>query len=122
MLKTNRGEGTFGIIVVLVIVAAVVYVGFKWGFASWDAGDFRAAVNESVVYWTSHGAPPKENIIIEIMQKAEQQGIDLYQEDVDVQVRGKFMRLTIYWETPLEFPFDYTYYLPFTIERDIKIK
>ena len=65
MLKTNRGEGTFGIIVILVIVAAVTYVGFKWGYASWDAAEFREQLNKSVIYWTSHGAPTKENAIIE---------------------------------------------------------
>lgn len=123
MLKTNRGEGTFGILIILVIVAAVVYLGFKWGYAAWDAGDFRDAVNKSVVYWTSHGAPAKENVIIEIMQKADENGIDLYKEDIEVEVRDKFMRIEIYWETPLEFPItDYIYYLPFTIERELKIR
>ncbi len=122
MLKTNRGEGKFGIIVILLIVAVGVYVGFKWGYASWDAAEFKDAVNQSAVYWTSHGAPSPENIIIELLQKAEESNIDLYKEDIDIQVRGKFMRINIYWETPLEFPFDYTYYLPFTEERELKLK
>ena len=122
MLKTNRGEGKFGIIVILTIVAAVVYVGFKWGYASWDAAEFREQLNQSVVYWTSHGAPSKKNAIIEIMQKAEASNIDLYKEDIEIEVRdeGKFMLINIYWETPLSFPFDYTYYLPFTEEREVQ--
>jgi hypothetical protein len=122
MLKTNRGEGTIGLIVILIIIIAGIYVGFKWGYAAWDAGDFRADVNKSIVYWSSHGAPPPENIVIEIMQKADEQGIDLYEEDIEIEVRGKFMRINIYWETPLSFPFDYTYYLPFTIERDVQLQ
>jgi hypothetical protein len=122
MLKTNRGEGKFGIIVILAIVAAVVYVGFKWGYASWDAATFEDALNQSTVYWTSHGAPTKENAIFEIMRKAEEAGIDLYKEDIEIEVRneGKFMLINIYWETPLTFPFDYTYYLPFTVERTVQ--
>ena len=123
MLKTNRGEGKFGIIMILVIVAAVIYVGFKWGYASWDAAEYRDAVNHSLVYWASHGAPPKENIIIELLQKAEASNVDVYAEDIEIEVRGKFMRLNIYWETPLTFPVtDYIYYLPFTIERDLRLR
>jgi len=122
MLKTNRGEGKIGIIIILVIVAAVVYVGFKWGYASWDTAEFEDQLNHSFVYWTSHGVPTKERAIIEIMQKAEAAGIDLYKEDIEITIRndGKFMMINIYWETPLEFPFDYTYYLPFTVERSIR--
>jgi hypothetical protein len=122
MLKTNRGEGKFGIIVILVIVAAVIYVGFKWGYADCDAAEFEDQLNHSVVYWTSHGAPSKENTIIEIMQKAEASNIDLYKEDIAIEVRGegKLMLINIYWETPLTFPFDYTYYLPFTVEREVQ--
>ena len=122
MLKSNRGEGKFGILVILVIAAAVIYVGFKWGNASWDAGNYKDALNQSFVYWTSHGVPAEEKAIIEIMQKAEAAGIDLYKEDIEITIRndGKFMMINIYWETPLEFPFDYTYYLPFTVERSIR--
>jgi len=123
MLKTNRGEGTFGIIVILVIVAAGCYVGFKWGSASWDASEYRNKVNQSVVYWVSHGAPARENIIFELLQKAEESNVDVYAEDIEIEVRDKFMRLNIYWETPLTFPVtDYIYYLPFTIERDLQLK
>jgi hypothetical protein len=122
MLKTNRGEGKFGIIVILAIVAAVVYVGFKWGYASWDAAEFREQLNQSVIYWTSHGTPTRQHAIIEIMQKAEASNIDLYRENIEIKVRneGKFMLINIYWETPLSFPFDYTYYLPFTEEREVQ--
>lgn len=122
MLKTNRGEGKFGLLVILVIVVAGIYVGFKWGYAAWDAGNFRDEINQSVVYWSSHGAPPQENIIFEIMQKAEATGIDLYEEDIELETRGKFMRITINWETPLTFPFDYIYYLPFTVERELRLQ
>ncbi len=120
MWNTNRGEGKFGIIVILAIVAAVIYVGFKWGYASWDAAEFRDQLNKSVVYWTSHGAPTQGNAIIEILQKAEASNIDLEREDIEIEVRGKFMKISIYWETPLEFPFDYTYYLPYTVEREVQ--
>ena len=121
MLTTNRGEGKIGIIVILVIVAAVIYVGFKWGYASWDTAEFEEQLNQSVVYWTSHGAPSKENAIIEIMQKAEASNIELYKEDIEIEVTSKFMIISIYWETPLEFP-NYTYYLPFTVEREVRLK
>lgn len=122
MLTTNRGEGKFGILVILVIVAAVIYVGFKWGYASWDAAEFEDQLNQSVVYWTSHGAPPQENIVLEILQKAEASGIDLYKEDIEIEVKSEFMTINIYWETPLEFPGGKTYYLPFTLEREVQIK
>ena len=122
MLTTNRGEGKFGILVILAIVAAVIYVGFKWGYASWDAAEFEDQLNHSFVYWTSHGTPTRENAIIEIMQKAEASNVELYKEDIEIEIRdeGKFMVISIYWETALEFPFDYTYYLPFTVERTIR--
>ena len=43
-------------------------------------------------------------------------------EDIEIEVRGegKLMLINIYWETPLTFPFDYTYYLPFTEERTVQ--
>ena len=122
MLKSNCGEGKFGIILILVVAAAVIYVGFKWGNASWEAGNYKDELNQSFVYWTSHGAPTEEKAIIEIMQKAEAGSINLYTEDIEIETRGdgKFMKIYIYWDTPLEFPFDYTYYLPFTVERTIR--
>ena len=122
MLKKNRGEGKFGLIVILVIVAAGLYVGFKWGSASMDASAFREAVSQSIVYWSSHGAPAQANIVIEILQKAQENNIDLYEEDIEVGVNGKFLSINIYWETPLSFPGGYTYYLPFTIERELRIE
>jgi hypothetical protein len=122
MLATNRGEGKFGLIVLIIIVSAGIYIGFKWGFAAWDAGEFREDVNESVIYWSSHGAPVNANIVIEIRQKAEANGIDLYEEDIVIERSENFLMLSIYWETPLEFPGEYTYYLPFTIEREIRTK
>lgn len=122
MLKKNRGEGKFGLIVILVIVAAVIYVGFKWGYASWDAAEFEEQLNQSVVYWTSHGAPAQENVVIEILQKAKASNVDLYKEDIEIEVNDKFMIINIYWETPLVFPGGYTHYLPFTLERELRIK
>ena len=121
MLNKNRGEGKFGLMVILVIVVASLYVGFKWGYVSWDAGKFRDSVNQSIVYWSSHGAPAQENIVIEILQKARESNVDLYEEDIEIEVNGKFMSINIYWETPLSFPGGYTYYLPFTIERELQI-
>ena len=121
MLKKNRGEGKFGLIVILVIVAAGLYVGFKWGAATINANKFRDSVNQSIVYWSSHGAPAQENIAIEILQKAKENNVDLYGEDIEIEMNGKFMSINIYWETPLTFPGGKTYYLPFTIEREFPI-
>jgi hypothetical protein len=121
MLNTNRGEGKFGIIVILVIVAAVIYVGLKWGYASWDAAEFEDQLNQSLVYWSSHGAPAQENVVVEILQKAKASGIDLYEEDIEIEMNEKFMTIYIYWETPLAFP-GKTYYLPFTLERELRLK
>ena len=33
MLWKNRGEGKFGIIVLILILSVGIYIGFKWGFA-----------------------------------------------------------------------------------------
>lgn len=121
MLKSTRGESKFGLIVILLIVAAGIYVGFKWGYASWDAGSFRENVNESLGYWSSHGAPTPENIRIEILQKAEENNIELYEEDIDIEVSDQFLTVNLYWETELEFPGGYTYYLPFSIERKVRV-
>ena len=120
MLKKNRGEGNFGLIVIIVLVIAAGYVGFKWGSLAWTAGDFTSAVNESFVYWTSHGAPPRENMIIEFMQKADKFDIELFAEDIEITEHEKFISIYIYWEMPLEFPFDKTYYLPYTIEKELR--
>ena len=120
MLKKNRGEGNFGLILLIIVVLAGAYVGYKWGYASWIAGDFRSAVNESFVYWTSHGAPPRENMIIEFMQKAEANDVELFAEDIEIKEHAKFISIYIYWEMPVEFPFDKTYYLPYTIEKDLR--
>jgi len=122
MLKKNRGELKFGLIVLLLIVAAGIYVGMKWGNAAWDAGKFREDIGQSLVYWTSHGAPSPENIRIEILQKAEKNGISLYDEDIEIDVNGKFLSLNLYWETPLTFPGGYTYYLPFSVERELRLE
>jgi len=120
MLNKNRGEGNFGLFVLIVVALAVVYVGFKWGTASWIAGDFRSAVNDSFIYWSSHGAPPRNNMIIEFMQKAKANDVELFKEDIEIQQHEKFISIYIYWEMPLEFPFDKTYYLSYTIEKELR--
>ena len=122
MLKETRGESKLGLLVLLAIVTACIYVGFKWGSASWEAAKFREAVNQSIVYWTSHGPPPKENIIFEILQKAEENKIDLYEEDIELDLRDRFLTFSIEWETPLTFPGGYTYYIPFTMEREVQLR
>jgi len=122
MLKKNRGESKFGLIVIILIIVAGIYIGFKWGYAAWDAGNFREDVNQSVMYWATHGVPEPANVRIEILQKAEENGIELYEEDIYIQQRDKFLSLSVYWETPLEFPGNYTYYLPFSIEREVTIE
>lgn len=121
MLQKNSGESKLGLIIILLIVAAGIYVGIKWGYAAWDAGNFREDVNQSLVYWTTHGAPPPENMRTEILQKAEENDIDLYEEDIEITLKDSVLDVYLYWEAPLEFPGGYTYYLPFSIERTMKI-
>ncbi len=122
MLNKNHGESKFGLLVILLIVVAVIYVGFKWGYAAWDAGNFREDVNQSIGYWKSHGAPPLGNIRAEILQKAQENNIELYEEDIVIELREKNLVVDLYWEAPLDFPGGYTYYLPFTIERNVRMK
>jgi len=122
MLRNNRGESKFGLILILLIVAAGIYVGFKWGYAAWDAGSFREDVNKSLGYWMAHGAPAPENIRVEILEKAQARNIDLYEEDIEIKVRDKYLSLNIYWEMPLRFPGGYTHYLPYSIERELRVR
>lgn len=121
MLKKNRGESKIILIVILLIVVAGIYVGFKWGYASWDAAGLREDVNASLVYWSTHGAPPPENMRIEILQKARENNIELYDEDINIELSDQFLNVNLYWETALAFPGGYTYYLPFSIEREVRI-
>ncbi len=122
MLKSTQGESKFILIVIIAIVAAGIYAGFKWGYASWDAAGFREAVNTSLGYWNTHGAPSPENIRLEILQKAEEHNIELYDEDIEIELRDQFLTVNLYWETELAFPGGYTYYLPFSIERKVRIQ
>jgi hypothetical protein len=122
MLRKNNGESTFGLILILLIVAAGIYVGFKWGYAAWDAGTFREDVNKSLGYWKAHGAPAPENMRLEILGKAQKIGIELYEEDIEIELQDKYLSLDIYWEMPLSFPGGYTYYLPYSIERELQVQ
>ncbi len=101
----------------LAILAAGIYVGYEWGCAAWNRAALKEEVSHITRRWVNRGDVSHQIIRDAILREAGEIGIPLYEEDVRVEIKKKVITVDITWESPLDFPGGYTYFMPFEIHK-----
>jgi hypothetical protein len=114
-----RGESKLGCLFLLLIAGTAIYIGFKWGDAQWNYETMKEKITESTKFLASQKRINLADVKKTIMDDAEEAGIDLYEEDVEIKVGNSYVTIDIYWETPIDLP-GYTYYLEYSINNSRK--
>jgi len=121
MRKHNRGESKIGCIITLVIVAAIIYVGYKVGEAKWDYESMKEKVTEMTKFVAATKTPNLTLTKKSILDAADDLGIDLYEEDIEILIEKGYVTIDVYWDTPISVP-GYTYYLEHSVSRTQKLR
>ncbi len=121
MGNESRGGSTLGCLVVIALLGAGIYAGFKFARAQWDYEGVKEEVTEIARYWVMQDKADPETIKQEIIQKAERHNVILEKEDIEVKrSEGGILTIDVAWITPIEFPGGYVYERYFSIRRQIK--
>ncbi len=116
MSQNETGESKFGCLVFLVVAVAMIYVGIKWGEAQWNYETMKEQITESSKFVASQKNLNLIKVKESIIKRAEETGIDLYEEDIEITVSELYVTIDVYWETPVELP-GYTYYLQYSVNK-----
>jgi len=121
MLRASRGGSTFGCLVVLALIVAGGYVGYKFALVQCDYEGVKEVLTEIVRYWVTQDSAFNPQIIRqEIIRKAERHNVYINEEDIDIQrADNGALTIDVYWETPIEFPGGYVYTRQFSVHRHI---
>lgn len=122
MMRTSRGGSNIGCLVVLALIVAGGYVGYKFALVQWDYESVKEELTEIVRFWvTQDSAFNPEIIRQEIIRKAERHKVYINPEDIEIQrADNGALTINVYWETPIEFPGGYVYNRQFSVERHIR--
>lgn len=121
MGKESHGGSTLGCLIVIALVGAGIYVGYKFALAQWDYEGVKEEVTEIARYWVMQDKADPEIIKQEIIQKAERHNVILEKEDIEIKhSEGGILTIDVSWVTPIEFPGGYVYERYFSIKRQIK--
>ena len=110
MKKNIRGEFKLGFLLYLLILAAIIYLGFKWGEAKWNYETMKEKITEIAKFWVTQKSMDFEIIKKTIIDKGEETGITIYKDDIEIDFKNKVLTIDVYWDTPIEIP-GYTYYI-----------
>jgi hypothetical protein len=118
MQHAMRGASQLGCLVSLIVVAAVVYAGFKWGYAQWDYEAMKEELTDAAKFWSTQTNIAPEPVALDVIRRAAAIGLELYAEDIEVAIQPGSLTISVFWEAPLQFP-GYTYYIPYHLTRTV---
>ncbi len=109
MRRNVRGSVKTGCLFYLIIFAAVLYVGYKFGEVQWNYVTMKEKMFDLLGLAVSarqldHGLYKKT-----IIDKAEDIGFEIDKENIKITEEDNEITFEIYWVVPIEFP-GYTYY------------
>ena len=111
MKKNIRGEFKLGFLVYVLIIAAIIYAGYKWGEAKWNYENMKEEITEISKFWVTQKTMNNALIKKSIIDKGEKIGITIYEDDIEITLKeGGVLTMDVYWDTPIKFP-GYTYYI-----------
>ena len=111
--RRERGEGQFGCIVGLIILAIGVFVAYKVIPVKVRAADLRQEMQDDA---KSAGMMNDEKIRASIMAKARENQLPVSDDNVKIQRGGSQITITVDYMVPVEFP-GYTYNMQFHEEK-----
>lgn len=122
MLNNRRGASNIGCLLILVLVAAGCYVGYRFALVQWNLETFKEKMTEITRFWAERPKIEDTGAVKEdVINKAEQCcSFELMPEDITVDVSGQDVAINVSWLEPIEFPGGFTYERPITVSRRIK--
>lgn len=122
MEKKMRGESKFGCLVTILLLAAGLYVGYKFGKAQWDYQSMKDEVFEMTKFTAATPNFNYAKVQESIIRQGKKLGITIYPEDIAIIDNEISVTLEVYWETELVFS-SYThtldYFVTFTRKKGL---
>ena len=118
-----RGKVNIGCLLLILLVIAGGYVGYKFGRVYLSQYIFDRKVFEltgdAADDWKEKLFPSEVDIANAVMEEAQNLSIDITYDDILVEREDKSVRIRVIWEGDIVIPF-YThhYYFPFEYKRD----
>ena len=110
MKKNMRGQFKLGCLVYVLILAAIIYLGYKWGESKWNYETMKEQITQISKFWVAQRAMNYALIKESIIEKGEEIGITIHEDDIEITFKNKVLTIDVYWDTPIEIP-GYTYYI-----------
>ena len=112
----SHGESKLGCLILLIIVAGIIYVGFQWGEAQWNQETMKDNIERYCQFVASQKNADMGKVKEALIKGAEEAGIDLYEEDIDIKINELNATISVYWEAQIKLP-GYIYYLEYTVKK-----
>jgi hypothetical protein len=113
-IRGFRGTTTFGCLIFLILVAVLLYAGFKFGEAGWNYLEVKQKIREALT-WAAAGKYKTE---VEISQKVivsvADVGVQLKPRNIKIQHNKDSLLIFVAWERQVEFPY-YSFPLKFDV-------
>jgi len=110
----NGGITTPGCLFLLVLIAIVVFLGFKFGEAFWTYYQVREQVRQALT-WTVAGDPKPEAAIVQrVISHVRSEEVQLTPRNVRITQTPDSLTLIVSWTQEVELPL-YTYPLDFEV-------
>jgi hypothetical protein len=121
MFKSTKGDSKLGCLVCLLLTAAVIYIGWHWGYAQWNYETMKQKVTEITKLAATTKNVNYDLLKESIYNKADEIGVELYEDSIQISQNQFNFTIEVYWETPIRLP-GYTYYLEHSISKTEKKK
>jgi hypothetical protein len=102
-MARERGEGKFGLIVFLAVIAIVVFVAFKYVPPRVNAYEFKEFVEQTAVQAPYDPRSSPENLKIKLVEKAHDLKIPLEAEEISIQKTGEICTIGVVIKIPIDF-------------------
>ena len=103
--RRERGEGQFGCLVGIVILAIVGLIAYRMIPVKIKAAELRDTIVDEA---KSAGRHSDKRIRSAINTKAEQLGLPVHDDDISISRKAQVIRIEVAYTVPIEFP-GYTY-------------
>lgn len=112
--RSERGEGQFGCLVGLVILALVGLIAYRMIPVKVKAAELRDTVVDEA---KSAGQHNNKRIREAILAKGEQLELPIADKDIDIERKQQMIRIEVNYTVPVEFP-GYTYQWHFRVKTE----
>lgn len=116
MFKSTKGDSKLGCLVCLLLAAAVIYIGWHWGYAQWNYETMKQKVTEITKLAATTKNVNYDLLKESIYNKADEIGVELYEDSIQISQNQFNITIEVYWDTPIRLP-GYTYYLEHSISK-----